>query len=159
MKKYLKNTIIFNNIRDYTLKFFIHFICFFSSKRKRKKIQEKYHFNHNVIIVENGKERPEKIGELKNLHISSVLDAKSRQVLNRTQNPIIIGNHVWIGESVHITKNAQIPDDCIVGIASVVTKKFTQKHCLLAGNPAEIKKTNISWDRLSPWRYKQQEEK
>ena len=83
----------------------------------------------------------------------SVLSFKTGEVLNKPKTPIIIGNHVWIGERVTLTKGAQIPNDCIVGIASVVTKKFTQEHSVIAGAPAKIHKTNISWHGFSPLTY------
>ena len=38
-------------------------------------------------------------------------------------------------------KNAQIPDETVVGIHAVVTKKFTEKYTALAGVPAKVIKT------------------
>lgn len=83
----------------------------------------------------------------------SVIDVNTREVLNKPTSPIIIGNHVWLGRRVTLTKGAQIPDDCIVGIGSVVTKKFTEPHCVIAGNPAKIVRTGISWDAKRPIDY------
>lgn len=60
---------------------------------------------------------------------------------------VFIGNHVWIGEKVYITKRAAIPDESVVAACSVVTKKFTEKNTVLAGNPAKIVKTNVQWIR------------
>ena len=37
-----------------------------------------------------------------------------------------------------ILKNTSIPDGCIVGCCSVVTKSFDMKNCAIAGNPAKI---------------------
>ena len=94
-----------------------------------------------------------------NIHIwgdgHSVLDFKTGEVLNKPKGPIVIGDHCWIGERVTLTKNAQIPNDCIVGIASVVTKKFTEEHCLLAGAPAKVVKTGITWHGYSPLTYEE----
>lgn len=89
----------------------------------------------------------------------SVIDAHSKEILNVPTKPIIVGNHVWLGERVTITKNAFIPDNCICGIASVVTKEFSEKCCLIAGNPAQIKKRGINWNRLQPLEYKNLQEK
>ena len=83
----------------------------------------------------------------------SVLDLETGRVLNKHKEPIVIGDHCWIGERVTLTKKAQIPNDCIVGIASVVTKKFTEEHCVLAGSPAKIVKTGVTWHRDSPLIY------
>lgn len=103
-----------------------------------------------------------KIGEdcmfSNNIHIwgdgHSVLDYETKQVLNIPSKPILVGNHCWIGERVTLTKNAQIPNDTIVGIASVVTKAFTQEHTVIAGAPARVVKTGTSWHGFSPLTYK-----
>lgn len=84
----------------------------------------------------------------------SVLSWPDKQVLNVPNAPIKIGAHCWIGERVILTKNAQIPNDCIVGIASVVTKKFEEEHVALAGVPARVVKHNVTWDGLPPLEYK-----
>ena len=57
---------------------------------------------------------------------------------------IEIGAHVWCGESVVILKGVKIGNGCVVGVASVVTKQFPD-DCTLAGNPAEIIKSNTKW--------------
>ena len=62
-----------------------------------------------------------------------------------TDNKIKIGNHVWIGSNVSILKCVEIADNCIVAANSVVTKKFTEKNCLIAGSPAKIIKQNVNW--------------
>lgn len=62
---------------------------------------------------------------------------------------MIIGDHVWIGAWVRLCKNVCIPDGCIIGMGSVVTKQFTQKNAVIAGNPAKIVKENIHWIRES----------
>ena len=83
----------------------------------------------------------------------SILSLSDKKVLNLPQEPIKIGDHCWIGERVTITKNAQIPNDCIVGIASVITKKFEEEHSVLAGVPAQVVKHNVTWDGLPPMEY------
>ena len=83
----------------------------------------------------------------------SVLDNSTQRAINEPKEPTVIGNHVWIGERVTILKNAVVPDNCIVGIASVVTKAFNEPNCLIAGNPAQVKKHNINWDGLPPKSY------
>lgn len=92
-----------------------------------------------------------------NIHIwgdgHSVLSWPDKKVVNIPVEPIKIGNHCWVGERVTLTKNAQIPDDCIVGIASVVTKKFEEGHVVLAGAPAKIVRRNVTWDGLPPMEY------
>ena len=84
----------------------------------------------------------------------AIIDAKTKELLNLPKTPVLIGNHCWIGRKVTFTKGAQIPDDCIVGIGSVVTKKFTEACSVIAGNPAKAVKTGISWDGRTPLVYK-----
>lgn len=60
---------------------------------------------------------------------------------------ISIGKHVWIGKDVKIGKNVTIPDNCIVGWGSVVTKSFDEQNVIIAGNPAQIIKRGVNWDR------------
>jgi acetyltransferase-like isoleucine patch superfamily enzyme len=60
---------------------------------------------------------------------------------------IMIGNHVWVGAKATILKEAAIPDGCIIGHSSLVTKKFTSQRSIYAGNPAKFIKENIIWSR------------
>lgn len=83
----------------------------------------------------------------------AVIDYNTKQVLNLPKKPIKIGSHIWLGERVTLTKNAEIPDDTIVGIASVVTKAFYEKHTVIAGNPACVVKNGVSWHGASPINY------
>ena len=66
------------------------------------------------------------------------------------EKDIIIGNHVWLGAYSKILKGAVIPDNSIVGMASLVNKKFEEGNIILSGIPAKIVKTGISWDRRAP---------
>jgi acetyltransferase-like isoleucine patch superfamily enzyme len=87
----------------------------------------------------------------------AIIDKKLKKVVNRPQNPIIIGDHCWIGSNVNFTKKAQIFENCVVGVGSVVTRSFNEANCIIAGNPAKIVKREISWDRLSPFEYEEKE--
>ena len=63
---------------------------------------------------------------------------------------IIIGDSVWIGKDVKILKNTAIPNGCIVGMGSTVSKKFTIPNSIIAGIPAKVVKENISWSQQRP---------
>lgn len=60
---------------------------------------------------------------------------------NRQQTKsIIIGDYSYVGSEIRIAPGGEIPPKCIVGIGSVITKKFTSEYKLIAGVPAaEIK--------------------
>ncbi len=63
----------------------------------------------------------------------------------RKSNPIEIGNHVWIGSNVTILKGVIIPDGCVVASGAVVISRFTEKNCLIGGNPARVIRKSINW--------------
>lgn len=57
---------------------------------------------------------------------------------NRQQTkPIIIGDYSYIGSEIRIAPGGEIPPKCIVGMGSVITKKFNNEYKLIAGVPAE----------------------
>ncbi|MDR1169067.1 MAG: hypothetical protein LBK53_09315 [Heliobacteriaceae bacterium] len=74
-----------------------------------------------------------------------IFDKDSRQVINKQKSPLIIGHHSWVGQDVFITKNASIPPNSIIGMASVVSKRFTEEYTCIAGNPARVVKQNVYW--------------
>ena len=78
----------------------------------------------------------------------SILD-ENNNLINLGKE-IIIGDSVWIGKDVKILKNSIIPDGCIVGMGSIVSKKFTTNNAILVGIPAKIVKENISWSQKRP---------
>lgn len=45
-----------------------------------------------------------------------------------------IGNHVWIASHVDILKGCFVPDGCVLGFKSLVTSKFNDENCIIAGN-------------------------
>lgn len=78
----------------------------------------------------------------------SVIDLNSDNAVNLPAD-IYIGNHVWVGEDVKILKSVFIPNNCVLGGFSVVTKKFSEQdsNSIIAGFPAKVVKSNINWDR------------
>lgn len=79
----------------------------------------------------------------------ALLDKNSGKVINIGKK-VNIGNHVWIGMDTFILKNTSIASNCVVGAKSLITKNFTEENVVIAGNPAKIVKTGITWDRRKP---------
>lgn len=75
----------------------------------------------------------------------SIVDINGKRI-NDAQN-IIIGNHIWIGNKVILTKGVEICDNSIIGTGSIVTKKFDKNGLLIAGVPAKEIKENVNWLR------------
>ena len=59
--------------------------------------------------------------------------------------PIVIQDHVWIGENVMVLKGVTIGEGAVIGANSVVTKDIPP-HCLAIGSPAKVIRENISWE-------------
>lgn len=58
-------------------------------------------------------------------------------------HPVKIGNNVWIGANVMILAGASIPDGCIIGAGSVVTKPLIKQDGIYVGNPARFLKSRF----------------
>ena len=58
--------------------------------------------------------------------------------------PIIIGNHVWIGQRAMILKGVTIGDGAVIAAGAVVTKDVPA-HTIVAGVPAKVVEENVEW--------------
>ncbi len=67
------------------------------------------------------------------------LDAKTRNTGAEWALPVTIGNDVWIGGSAVIIPGVTIGDGAVIAAGSVVTRDVPA-HCVVAGNPAVVKK-------------------
>ncbi len=77
----------------------------------------------------------------------TIIDLDSYSRVNWAKD-IKIGDHVWIGAHSRILKGTVIPDNCIIGLGSVVTGKLkANNNSLYAGSPVKLIKSNITWDR------------
>ncbi len=74
----------------------------------------------------------------------SVIDAKTGLRINPSKD-IIVGEHVWIGNTVIITKGTILGENSIVATGSVVTGKSFPKCSALGGNPAKCIKEGVNW--------------
>lgn len=61
-----------------------------------------------------------------------------------TTAPIVIQDYVWIGMNVIMLKGVTIGEGAIVAAGSVVNKDVPP-HSLVAGVPAKVIKTDVSW--------------
>ncbi len=76
-------------------------------------------------------------------HIFGLHDHKR---INKGKN-IHVGNHVWLGREAMILGGAEIPDGCVVGARAITSHKFTEKNCIIAGNPAKVIRRDVIWAR------------
>lgn len=59
---------------------------------------------------------------------------------------ITVGNHVWVGTRVYISKGSDIGDGAILGAASFVSGTVPA-HTASAGVPARVIRENVAWSR------------
>lgn len=78
-----------------------------------------------------------------NVHIR---DSDNHVVVGNKEmsEPIVIGNHVWIGLNVVVLKGVNIGDGSIIAAGSIVTKDVPP-HVMVAGVPAQVIKTGVEW--------------
>ena len=75
----------------------------------------------------------------------SIVDASSGLRINASQD-VIIGDRVWCGLDFLILKGVQIGHDSVLAAKSVLTRGSYPTNVILAGNPAKVVKTDITWD-------------
>ena len=74
-----------------------------------------------------------------------IYDSASCEVTNPSQ-PIIIGNHVWLGEGSSVLKGAFISDGCILASKAIASRVYDKPNAIIAGIPGKIIKENIRWE-------------
>jgi len=75
----------------------------------------------------------------------SILEVSTGRRLNFAED-VSIGRHVWVASHVVILKGVSIGADSVVAAGSIVTQSCPPGS-LLAGNPARVIKSGISWNR------------
>jgi acetyltransferase-like isoleucine patch superfamily enzyme len=66
---------------------------------------------------------------------------------------IATGRHVWFTANARLMKGAQIGDNCVVGYGTLVNQPIQDEsgrlvsNALIAGTPAQIRRTGITWSR------------
>jgi acetyltransferase-like isoleucine patch superfamily enzyme len=74
-----------------------------------------------------------------------IYELESANRINEPKN-ILIGDNCWIGKDVTLSKGACLANGTIVAQKSLVTKSFSEAHCLIGGVPAKILKTQVGWN-------------
>lgn len=62
----------------------------------------------------------------------------------RNSMPIIIGDHVWLTQSVTIMSGVKIGDGTIISAGTLVNSSFPAR-CVVGGSPAKITKRDVYW--------------
>lgn len=79
-----------------------------------------------------------------------------KDVQNKPKFGITIGNHVWLCNNVTLLKDVKIPNNTVLSLGSIITKKFEKEYTIIGGIPGKIIKENINWDKDLPSQYLKQ---
>ncbi|MCM2996634.1 hypothetical protein M3647_04035 [Paenibacillus cellulositrophicus] len=69
---------------------------------------------------------------------------KDGRKINQNKD-IIVGDRVWFGCRTTITKGVIVASDIVVATNTCLYGTFLETNCIVAGNPPEIKKRDITW--------------
>lgn len=58
---------------------------------------------------------------------------------------IFIGENCYIGSAVRFKPGSSIGNNSLIGLGSIITKKFNSKNVIIAGQPAKIIRENYNW--------------
>jgi acetyltransferase-like isoleucine patch superfamily enzyme len=75
----------------------------------------------------------------------SVVDSATGKRINFAEN-IVIARHVWVAAHTVILKGVTIGENSVVASGAVVTRSC-EPGSILAGNPAKVIRSGISWQR------------
>lgn len=112
-------------------------------------IGEKTRINGANLIAHNGTRiliGPESLFstgiDLRTTDSHAIFDADGQRI--NPDKDILIGRRVWLGRGVSVLKGAVVGDGCVAGAMSLVTGHVPPAS-LVAGIPAKILRTGISW--------------
>ena len=73
----------------------------------------------------------------------SIVSLFNNSLLNEDKE-IVVGSHCWICANVTLLKGTTIPNGCVVGSGSVVSKCFNDENTIILGN--QVIKKDINWN-------------
>ncbi|MCF6369492.1 acyltransferase [Rhizobium halophilum] len=74
-----------------------------------------------------------------------IIDLRTQEIINLKRG-IVIEDHVWLGKQSFICPGCKLGTGSIVGAMSTVSKDIAP-FSLVAGSPANIIRSNVSWSR------------
>ena len=82
--------------------------------------------------------------EIRTSDAHSLIDAATGRRINPAAS-VSIGDHVWVGARAFISKGAVIGADSVVGAMAFVSGQFPETGVVLAGVPAKLINSGITW--------------
>jgi acetyltransferase-like isoleucine patch superfamily enzyme len=76
----------------------------------------------------------------------AIISLATNKRINPFGGVIIVRNHVWFGERALILGDSYINENCIVGASGFIRGALTPSNSILAGAPARVTRTGVTWD-------------
>lgn len=78
----------------------------------------------------------------------SIVDLNGRRC--NPAKDIVIHDHVWFGAQVICLKGTEVAEGSVIGTGALLTKKFSDPNCIIAGSPAKVIHREMTWvgDRI-----------
>lgn len=73
----------------------------------------------------------------------SILNKEGKRI--NPSKDIIIGNHVWVGNTVIILKGTKVNDNCVVATGSILTGKECPANSIIGGVGGNVLKSEVDW--------------
>lgn len=73
----------------------------------------------------------------------TIVSLNDGKIINENKE-IVIGSHCWICAYVTVLKGTTIPNNCIIGSGSIVSKNFSNSNSIIIDN--KIVRENINWN-------------
>jgi acetyltransferase-like isoleucine patch superfamily enzyme len=77
----------------------------------------------------------------------SIIDIQTLKRINPFGGAVTIQEHVWMGNQSTIMGNSIIAHDNIIGERAFVRNIYSQQNSIIAGVPAKVVRTGVTWDR------------
>ena len=74
-----------------------------------------------------------------------ILDTETGEIINRRRS-VVLGKHVWVGKGGYIGAGVTVGENSIIGAKSVVVSDVPP-NTVVAGNPARVIRSGITWSR------------
>lgn len=101
------------------------------------------HESHNVTIGNDCMIASGTFITVSDMH--SIIDVATGARINPGAD-VVIGDHVWLGGHSSVMKGVTIGSGSIVGMGAVVNKDVPPE-CAVAGVPAKVIRTGVTWNR------------
>ncbi len=75
----------------------------------------------------------------------TIVNLENRTATNPPES-VVLGSHLWLTQHITILKGTHLADGCMVANLAVLSRRFDEENCLIAGIPAKVVKHQVAWD-------------